>query len=141
MACTKGNQPIHTLEEVLAAVEKGLTKKGTAKVLGVERATIYNYCKRWKTVADALEEKRAELVDIAESGLRARLEAQDWNAIAFTLKTLGKDSGYTERQQIEHTGAEGGPIEIDDARERLASRITSLAVKRGRGDITAESEP
>ena len=100
----------HTLEQVIEAIDKGITKAGTARVLGVTRQTVSNYCKRWKTVADAFYDKRVELVDLSEMGLRgAVLRGEPW-AIAFALRTLGKNEGYTER--IEHSGPEGGPISI-----------------------------
>lgn len=100
----------HSLDEVLAAIERGITMAGTARVLGVPRSTVWRYAKRWKAVEQALNRKRDELVDYAETGLRkAVLEGQPW-AIALTLKTLGKHRGYTER--IEHTGSDGAEIRI-----------------------------
>ncbi len=98
----------HTLEEVLQAAEKGITKTGAAKVLGVSRNTIIAYCKKWVTVDQAFKEKRGELVDLSEMGLRgAVLRGEPW-AITFALRTLGKDEGYSER--VEHTGKDGQEI-------------------------------
>ncbi len=95
----------HTLAEVLAAVEKGITKTGAAKVLSCERKTMQRYAKRWKAVEDAFRAKRGELVDLAEMGLRgAVLRGESW-AITFALKTLGKDEGYSDRHEL--TGANG----------------------------------
>lgn len=102
--------PMHTLEEVLTAVNKGITLKGAATVLGVTRRTMRGYAKRWQAVADALEDHRAELVDMSELALRgAVLRGESW-AVAFTLRTLGKDEGYTERHEV--TGIDGGAIEV-----------------------------
>lgn len=110
----------HTLDQALEAVEKGITKTGAARVLGVTRQTIENYCHRWKTVADAFSSKRKELVDLSEMGLRgAVLRSEPW-AIAFALRTLGKDEGYTERH--EHTGAAGGPISFREVVVELPPR-------------------
>lgn len=100
----------HSLATVLDAVEKGITRVGAAKVLGVSTDTVVNYCKRWKAVDDAFRLKRRELVDLSEMGLRgAVLRGEPW-AITFALRTLGKDEGWTERH--EHTGKDGGPIQI-----------------------------
>jgi hypothetical protein len=69
---------------------------------------MYRYCRRWASVAAAIEDERNSLVDLGELGLRKHLQdSQPW-AIAFALRTLGKDRGYTERH--EHTGPDGGPI-------------------------------
>ena len=97
-----------TLSEVLEAVSKGVTITGTAKVLGVDSDTVRNYCKRWQAVDKAIRGKRREMVDLAEMGLRgAVLRGEGW-AIAFALKTLGKNDGYTERTEV--TGPEGGAV-------------------------------
>ncbi len=123
----------HTLEQALEAADKGITKAGAARVLGVSRQTMVGYCKRWKTLAEAFADKRGELVDLAEMGLRgAVLRGEAW-AVAFTLRTLGKDEGYTERQ--EHTGKDGGPIGVehgvdDDAARRVADLIAGAIAGR-----------
>jgi predicted transcriptional regulator len=101
---------LHTLEEVLAAIEKGITKTGTAKVLGCSRETVRNYCKRWKTVEDAFKERRGELVDLAEMALRGAVLKQEPWAVTFALRTLGKDEGYTERREI--TTPKDQPLEV-----------------------------
>jgi len=93
-------------EVLLAAVEKGVTRTGTARVLGCSYMTIVRYAKRYKSVEEALDIKRRELVDLAEMGLRgAVLREEPW-AIAFALKTLGKDQGYTERSEHLHQEAD-----------------------------------
>jgi hypothetical protein len=100
----------HDLKTVLEAVEKGITVTGTARVLGVTRQTIENYRHRWATLDHLILSKRRELVEYAEMGLRgAVLRGEPW-AIAFALKTLGKDDGYTERHEV--TGKAGGEVTI-----------------------------
>ena len=107
---SEGGNTKHDLKTVLAAVDKGVTYFGTAKVLGVTRQTVYSYANRWPTVKRALDDKRRELVDLSEMGLRAAiLRGEPW-AIALALKTLGKDDGYTERTEV--TGADNGPLRV-----------------------------
>lgn len=53
---------------------------------------------------------RMGLLSMAASGLAAALKRNEPWAICFTLKCLGRDKGWSERQ--ENTGADGGPIEI-----------------------------
>ena len=59
---------------------------------------------------DGVRAKRSELVDLAEMSLRRGIMAGEAWAVALTLKTLGKDDGYTERTEI--TGADGEPLHI-----------------------------
>ncbi len=89
-----------TLDEVLEAVERGITVVGTARILGVDANTVRSYAKRWKSVEQAILSKRLEMVDLSEMGLRgAVLRGEPW-AITFALKTLGKDI-YGDRLQVE----------------------------------------
>lgn len=96
--------------------------------IGVERNTIYNWCKDDESYAQVLEDSRERFLDLAESNLRklvagvpaiekdengqARfagwVEKPSETAIIFTLKTRGKKRGYVERSEV--TGANGEPI-------------------------------
>ncbi len=98
-----------TTEQVIEAIHRGYTPTGAASVLGCHPETIRRYAAKYSTVRRALIEERKAIVDLAEIGLRGAVLAKEPWAIAFALKTLGKDEGYTER--CEHTGANGGPIE------------------------------
>lgn len=121
------DQPKYLLADVLEAVEKGITITGAAKVLGCSRMTMVNYRKRWTTVDLALRERRRELVDLSEMALRgAVLRGEPW-AVTFTLKTLGKDDGFTERHEI--TGANAEPIQFIDV-----TRATEAADAKDSGD-------
>lgn len=96
--------------------------------IGVERNTIYNWCKEDEEFAKALEDSRERFLDLAESNLRKLVagvpaietdengnkkfagwvEKPSETAIIFTLKTRGKKRGYVERSEV--TGADGEPI-------------------------------
>lgn len=121
-----GSQQHYTVEEVIAAIREAQTPTGAGKVLGCHAETIRNYARRYATVKAALLSERKGIVDHAERGLFNAVKAAEPWAVTFALKTLAKDV-YSER--TEHTGADGGPIVIADARERLASRIASLAAR------------
>lgn len=75
-----------------------------AQRLGVAPVTVYAYANRYSTIRDVIEEERGRMVDMGEVALkRAVLDGQGW-AIAFLLKTLGKNRGYYERQEVINTG-------------------------------------
>lgn len=93
----------YTTQEVIEAIEKGYTCVGAGQLLQCSAETIRNYAKKYPTVQTALKAKRRELVDLAEMGLRrAIVNGEGW-AIMGTLKTLGKDEGYTERNELNAT--------------------------------------
>ena len=81
-----------------------------AKKLGCSDDTIYNYAKRYKAVGDALRQQRGQFVDMAELKLWNTVnEGESW-AVQFALRTLGKERGYVERQEV--TGKDGGELVI-----------------------------
>ena len=66
--------------------------------------------KRVQAVEQVIQECRGELVDLGELALRkAVLSGEPW-AVGLVLKTLGKDRGYVERQEI--TGRDGNELTI-----------------------------
>ena len=103
---------LHSAADVVAAAYRnnGLVTRMAAD-LGVTPPTIYSYRAKWKTVDDAIEEARRGLVDKAEEGLAAAIEAQDFRAIAFVLSRLGKDRGYVERTEV--AALMGGDVSIE----------------------------
>ena len=91
-------------------VHKGLIYK-TAEYLGCSAKTIYNYMREYPEIKEVVDEQRQLLVDTAEASLlRAIQEGEGW-AVALALKTLGKDRGYVERQEI--TGKDGSDLVKD----------------------------
>lgn len=75
-----------------------------ARKLGCDPKTVYNYAKRYPSVQQAIDSERGHFLDTTELALqRAVLAGEGW-AVCFTLKTLGKERGYIERRQIEHSG-------------------------------------
>lgn len=81
-----------------------------AKLLGCHPETIRNYCRRYPHVQAVKETERGEMVDMAELKLRQSIQNGEAWGIAFCLKTIGKDRGYVERQEV--TGADG-PVQIE----------------------------
>jgi len=101
-----------------AQIEQALQAKAgniaaAARELGVARSTIYRRIEKSAHLRSILVDAREELVDIAESALRREVLSGNITAIIFTLKTLGKERGYVERYQAEHTGIGGGPVRVE----------------------------
>jgi hypothetical protein len=122
----------YTAQQVIAALK---ATKGTvyfaARLLGCDADTIQNYCKRFPTVMAAKKEHQAELVDLARLKLWDAVERGDMWAVLFTLRTLGKDQGFSERYEV--TGQGGGPIQHASIRmweERLQAAHRRLQAER-----------
>jgi len=52
-------------------------------------------------LARVYEEARYRVVDTAETNVFDQVQAGDYGASVFVLRTLGKDRGYTERREVE----------------------------------------
>ena len=81
-----------------------------AKRVPCSISTINTRRKRVQAVEQVIQECRGELVDLGELALRkAVLAGEPW-AVSLVLKTLGKERGYVERQEI--TGRDGNELTI-----------------------------
>ncbi|MDR2138799.1 MAG: hypothetical protein LBP50_04545 [Tannerella sp.] len=94
-----------------------------ASSLGVDRTTVYLWCKKNPEYEQALNDSRESFIDIAETQLQTLVKGipdiaideegnkvfAGWkvppseSAIIFTLRTLGKRRGFTERQDVDVT--------------------------------------
>lgn len=101
-----------TDEQIIAAI---VAKKGmvynAAKSLGASHMLIYGRMKTNPAIKEAIDEARGRVLDTAETKLFTAVQKGEPWAIAFTLKTIGKDRGYTERQEV--TGADGSNLKIE----------------------------
>ena len=127
--------------------------KGTvcfaARLLGCDVDTIQNYCKRFPTVMAAKKEHQAELVDLAYLKLWDAVERGDMWAVLFTLRTLGKDRGFSERYEV--TGNDGGPIQhahlhlwekhLQEVHAEMAQKKAALMLERSNGHTADPTDP
>lgn len=102
-------------------------KAAVAAAMGCSRQTVDNALERWPELREQLDAARSGLVSTAASALAADVKnpASDGHqrAYMFVLKTLGKDEGFAERQEI--TGADGAAL-FD-----LSPEVVKLAQEMG----------
>lgn len=98
---------LYSTEKIIEALERAHGQIYiAAEVLGCSHVTIYRRAKKSKAVQKTIEKYRGQLCDKAVLALeKAVMGGEQW-AVTFTLARLGKDRGFSERQEI--TGAEGG---------------------------------
>ena len=72
-------------------------KADAARRLGCARSTVNAYIKRYPEVQEAWIDARETVVDLAQSKLQAAVERGEWEAVRYTLSTLGKDRGFSAR--------------------------------------------
>ena len=82
-----------------------------AQILGCSHVTVYNYAKRYPSVQKAIDANRGEVIDAAELALYDAVLAKEHWAVAFTLRTIGRDRGYVEKQALDVTSG-GEPLTV-----------------------------
>lgn len=104
----------YTKEAVEEALKKsGGLASGAARILDCSVQTVLNYIKRFPELEEIRRDVVTRVVDKAEAGLFQLVSEGDRTSIIFTLKTLGRNRGYSERHEV--TGKDGGPIQVDIA--------------------------
>lgn len=108
--------------EVEAFTVAGYSQDEIAAYLGIAPSTLREHCRReldfsaMKLLSEVAQNAircalgAAARYDEAGNCTHAEVVPQAW-AMCFFLKTRGKKQGWSER--VEHTGANGGPIEFD----------------------------
>jgi len=107
-----------SVKKILKAIEgTGGLKTAIASKLGVHRLTVLNYEKKYETVRQAIEEEAEKILDKCESNLFVRIREGDEDTSRWVLARKGKQRGYSEKIDTEHTGELKTIIEVRYADE------------------------
>lgn len=80
------------------------------KQVGISRETHYKWMKTDKSYKYFIEETKFHVKDFGENALLKLMKDKNPAAIIFFNKTINKDRGYFEKQEIEHSTGEKGII-------------------------------
>lgn len=80
--------------------------------VGISRETFYKHKKEDKAFADRVDSLREIVLDNVETALYKTALEGNVTACIFILKTIGKDRGYIERHEFEHSGNKKKPIVV-----------------------------
>lgn len=103
-----------------------------AKRVGCDWHTAKKYIDLYATVKRAYNDECERVLDLAESKVIELMNEKDGPMLRYYLSTKGKKRGFTEKQQIEHTGKDGGPIkqeiklDVTEIRSSLASKFDAI---------------
>ncbi len=153
-AKNKGGRPTKIefamVEKVKLLVIEGLSFESIAAELGIVRSTLFEWLDRGeaedKTDDDELFVSFARAFRQAEAELErntlAKIKANNgtnWQRFAWVLERRFP-TRWGSKQRVEHTGADGGAIQIDDARARLMALLDRHASKGGAGEGSSEPQ-
>lgn len=89
---------------MLEALDKSMGIVTTAaKSIGIDRATHYRWMESDPKYKEAVEDLQNVVLDFAETALYEMVQEHNPAATLFLLKTKGKQRGYVERQEIQHS--------------------------------------
>lgn len=130
-------------EHVIDFLAQGYSITAFAGSVRVSRQTVYQWAEDHPEFSDALNIARAAAALWWENRLRDVAEGSEGSATAaiFGLKNRAADD-WRDKQSLEHSGPDGGPIQTEDtgARDRLASLLARLAPAGGAGAADREPE-
>ena len=127
---------------VCELMRNGQSLLQACKEVGVPKTTVLSWVDRYDGVREEYELARDQLIDYrrdemleivdsceetTESVQKARLryDARRWELSKIMPRRFG------DKVALEHTGKDGGAIEVSDARERIAGKLAGLAAARG----------
>ena len=122
-----------TTEMIAAAIRKaqGLISSA-AELLGCEQTTVYRRIAKSAALQRVVAQSRERTLDRAELALAKAVQAGEGWAVCFTLKCLGKNRGFVERQELHHTGElEPKRVIVEHV---LSDEIKTSAARLGSGN-------
>lgn len=126
---------------VLQALRAGNYLDTAAAFAGVHRSTLHDWLKKGR--AENAREPYASFVDDVDEAMgdaeamfvariaKAAEDARNWTAAAWWLERRFPDR-WGRRDRLEHTGAGGGPIEVQSPAAKIADRLDDLEERRRR---------
>lgn len=128
------------VKRFLDAVRLGSTYRLAAAYAGISHETYANWLDSKPEFFAAVKEAEGQAV----VGWLAKIEkaANDgnWQAAAWKLeRRLPEDFGRKDRQSVELTGKDGGPVEIN-SQGTLADRVASIAARFGTEGVLSEPD-
>ena len=109
---------------------QGLSFQSFAGVVGVDRDTIYNWIHLFPEFSDARNKaNEAGRLSLEKLGIALAAGKVDGNVAAWIF-TMKNRMGWRDRQEIEHTGKDGGPIQTishEISSEELERRTLAIS--------------
>lgn len=113
-----------TVDRVCFALGKAIgNMTAAARLLGVTRGALYLFIKKNPDLETVVKDCREEMIDAAESALYSAITKEQPWAVCFSLKCLGKDRGYIERQEVKHSGHIDLTNMTDEELDRLEQSV------------------
>jgi len=95
-------------------VENSYNISRSIELCRMPKNSFYSWKANYPHFAKAIELCRDRMIDTLEDAFKDLVALRNPQAVIFGLKTLGKDKGYVERQEVAHKGLTAVNITFDD---------------------------
>ena len=99
-------------EEILQSMAQGLSLAAAASYLGIHRQRVYEWMEKHSEFADTIKLAQAKRQAFLERRLLSAENGPVVTSTIFALKNAAPDD-WREKQALEVTGKDGGPMEIN----------------------------
>ena len=133
-------------EQLIEAMARGLSLEAAAAKIGVGPRTLFTWQNKHEEFRQAIQEGRQRALLFWEEQAISMAKGAPGNAqlVMLALKNRSRAaSGWHDAQRLEHTGGDGGAIQVEnravidasalDPAARAALRAAMLTVKAGGG--------
>lgn len=119
-------------EMVVEHMKEGASLTSFAAEIGVARSSINEWIDAHYEFSEAVKRAKACCAAWWEKIGRKNAEHGGGNAtlVIFGLKNMATED-WQDRQEIQHTGKDGGPIETKDVTNRDRAKAIALLLRRG----------
>jgi hypothetical protein len=105
MATNKDNKTLHNKKILVQAMTKSLGVVTQAcKLANLDRRTFYTYYNEDAEFKAEIDDIKDIALDFVEGQLLKQINSGEISSTIFYLKTKGKNRGYVEKSELEHTG-------------------------------------
>ena len=116
------------LKQVESLAANGLTQEQIACALGISESTLHQRKRDSADFAAAIKRGKAKGIALVTNKLMESIKGGNMTGMIFFLKT---QAGWKETNVQEHTGANGGAIEIKQTQDLTDSELNEELAKYG----------
>lgn len=135
----KGGRPPHkptaeTRKQVESMAGFGIPEKDIGRSIGISDVTLRKHYR------EELDMGTVKANSAVAQSLYKKATGDGASSVTAAIFWLKTRAGWKETFVNEHSGPDGGPIEVSDARERINRRIAGLAARSGSREDTGGPE-
>lgn len=118
-------------ETILSLMAEGLSLTAAAASIDVHRQRVYEWAEKHTEFADAISLAKGKRTLKLERDLLTASDGPTVTSRIFALKNAMPDE-WREKQAVEHTGADGGPIKTEDLSPNDLARRIAFALSQAK---------